>query len=45
MDVASVGVVAVVPYLIKKTFALGRGKPKDYKLFFGIEQDVTEDFT
>lgn len=38
MDVASVGVVAVVPYLVMKTIALGRGKPKDaYDIYFTVK--------
>lgn len=37
MDVASVNVVAVVPYIIMKTAAMGRGKAKDaYDIYFII---------
>ena len=35
MDVANVNVVAVVPYIIMKTVAMGRGKAKDaYDIYF-----------
>lgn len=35
MDVAKVNVVAIVPYIIMKTVALGRGKAKDaYDIYF-----------
>lgn len=35
VDVANVSVIAVVPYLIMKTAAMGRGKAKDaYDIFF-----------
>lgn len=38
IDVANVSVVAVVPYMIMKTAALGRGKAKDaYDLYFLIK--------
>ena len=38
IDVASVGVVAVVPYLVMKSLALGRGKPKDaYDIYFTVK--------
>ncbi len=38
MDVANVSVVAVVPYLIMKAAALGRGKAKDaYDIYFLIK--------
>lgn len=37
VDVANVSVIAVVPYLIMKTAAMGRGKAKDaYDIFFLI---------
>ena len=35
MDVAKVNVVAIVPYIIMKTAAMGRGKAKDaYDIYF-----------
>ena len=35
VDVANINVVAVVPYIIMKTAALGRGKAKDaYDIYF-----------
>ena len=35
MDVAKVNVVAIVPYIIRKTAAMGRGKAKDaYDIYF-----------
>lgn len=38
IDTATVNVVAVVPYLIMKSAALGRGKPKDaYDIYFLIK--------
>lgn len=38
MDVANVNVVAVVPYIIMKTAAMGRGKAKDaYDIYFIIK--------
>lgn len=38
IDVAKVNVVATAPYLIMKTAALGRGKPKDaYDIYFLIK--------
>lgn len=38
VDVATINVVAVVPYLIMKTAALGRGKPKDaYDIYFVVK--------
>lgn len=38
MDVANINVVAVVPYIIMKTAALGRGKAKDaYDIYFIIK--------
>lgn len=38
MDVATINVVAVVPYLIMKTAALGRGKAKDaYDIYFIVK--------
>ena len=38
LDTASVNVVAVVPYLVMKTAALGRGKAKDaYDIYFLIK--------
>ena len=38
MDVANVSVVAVVPYIIMKTAAMGRGKVKDaYDIYFIIK--------
>ncbi|MDD2980453.1 MAG: hypothetical protein PHN80_10815 [Hespellia sp.] len=38
MDVATVNVIAVVPYLIMKTAALGRGKAKDaYDIYFIVK--------
>ena len=38
LDIATVHVVAVVPYLIMKTAALGRGKAKDaYDIYFVIK--------
>lgn len=38
LDVANVNVVAVVPYLIMKTAAMGRGKAKDaYDIYFVIK--------
>lgn len=41
IDVANVSVVAVVPYLIMKTAAMGRGKAKDaYDIYFIIKHYV-----
>lgn len=41
MDVATVNVIAVVPYLIMKTAALGRGKAKDaYDIYFVVKHYV-----
>ncbi|MDD3363206.1 MAG: hypothetical protein PHW34_16215 [Hespellia sp.] len=38
IDVATVNVIAVVPYLIMKTAALGRGKAKDaYDIYFIVK--------
>ena len=38
IDVASVNVIAVVPYLVMKTAAMGRGKAKDaYDIYFLIK--------
>lgn len=38
LDTAVINVVAVVPYLIMKTAALGRGKPKDaYDIYFIVK--------
>ena len=38
LDTAIINVVAVVPYLIMKTKALGRGKPKDaYDIYFIVK--------
>lgn len=38
VDVANINVVAVVPYIIMKTTALGRGKAKDaYDIYFIIK--------
>lgn len=38
MDIAKVNVIAVVPYLVMKTAALGRGKAKDaYDIYFLIK--------
>ena len=38
MDVANVNVIAVVPYLVMKTAAMGRGKAKDsYDIYFLIK--------
>lgn len=38
IDVANVNVVAVVPYLVMKTAAMGRGKAKDaYDIYFLIK--------
>lgn len=38
LDVATINVIAVVPYMIMKTAALGRGKPKDsYDIYFIIK--------
>ena len=38
VDVANINVVAVVPYIIMKTAALGRGKAKDaYDIYFIIK--------
>ena len=41
MDVANVNVVAVVPYIIMKTAAMGRGKSKDaYDIYFIIKHYI-----
>ena len=41
IDVANVSVVAVVPYLIMKTAAMGRGKAKDaYDIYFIIKHYI-----
>jgi hypothetical protein len=41
MDVATINVIAVVPYLIMKTAALGRGKAKDaYDIYFIVKHYV-----
>lgn len=41
MDVANVNVVAVVPYIIMKTAAMGRGKAKDaYDIYFVIKHYI-----
>ena len=41
IDVANVSVVAVVPYIIMKTAAMGRGKAKDaYDIYFIIKHYV-----
>lgn len=41
IDVASVSVVAVVPYIIMKTAAMGRGKAKDaYDIYFIIKHYI-----
>lgn len=41
IDVANVSVVAVVPYIIMKTAAMGRGKAKDaYDLYFIIKHYI-----
>ncbi|MCD7893116.1 MAG: hypothetical protein LUG60_05365 [Erysipelotrichaceae bacterium] len=38
VDVANVNLVAVVPFLVMKTAALGRGKPKDaYDIYFVVK--------
>ncbi len=38
IDVASVNLVAVVPFLVMKTAVLGRGKPKDaYDIYFIVK--------
>lgn len=38
IDIANVSVIAVVPYLIMKTAAMGRGKAKDaYDIYFLIK--------
>ena len=40
-DVANVNVVAVVPYIIMKTAAMGRGKAKDaYDIYFIIKHYI-----
>lgn len=40
-DTASINVIAVVPYFVMKTSALGRGKPKDaYDLYFLIKHYI-----
>lgn len=37
-DTASINVISIVPYLVMKTAALGRGKPKDaYDIYFCIK--------
>ena len=39
MDFAHVNVISVVPYLVMKSAALGRGKPKDaYDIYFTIDK-------
>ena len=41
IDVATINVIAVVPYLIMKTAALGRGKAKDaYDIYFIVKHYV-----
>lgn len=41
IDVAHVNVIAVVPYIVMKTAAMGRGKPKDaYDIYFLIKHYV-----
>ncbi len=38
IDVAHINVIAVVPYIVMKTAAMGRGKPKDaYDIYFLIK--------
>ena len=41
MDIAHINVIAVVPYLVMKTAALGRGKAKDaYDIYFLLKHYV-----
>lgn len=41
MDIAHINVIAVVPYLVMKTAALGRGKAKDaYDIYFLLKHHV-----
>ena len=51
LDFGNVRVIAIVPYLVMKTAALGRGKPKDaYDIFYTIDnypggvRELTKEF-